>query len=935
MHRQIVSASKRRRLSIAATRGMESLEPRQLLAFVGYNVNFQPASSAPVSGWTPDNGAIFGTRANGQQFGWNVDNSDNTRVRNINPNPLNDRFIHVQRNGSFIWEYALPNGNYDIEVGAGDPGYSDQINHFQVENREVDAPTNGFAGARVTVTDGRLTVSAGPGASNAKLNYISITTAETTPHAAPSDLKVVAQTNASVVLTWKNNSPAADEFIIERRKAGETNWSVAGTVSSSLTSFTDLGVSAVNTYEYRVFAASPGQIPSDKSNVVSVTVLDASNNFESVDIGSPQQAGSTEVLAPGVDYGIYAGGTDVWGKSDQFRFVYKPVTGNFDYSVRIANITRANAGSMAGLMARESLSADSRHIFMRARAGDGMRANYRPTTGGDSLGVGNFIGTFPNEYVRLQRVGNVFTAYASNNGTTWTVITQQTLNLPSTLYFGMAASARTTAEFTYTGASFRGLTDRLAAATKPAAPSNLVATTLQSPYGTLLSWRDNASNEGGFRIERKFGSSWISIGNVDSNMTNFLVLGDSASSVYTYRVVAVNAFGTSVSNEVTYQQAVQLPGMITNVTAENTGEGVFVRWNGAASGGYPDGFIVQRSGGGATVEISPDVYGRYIDASVINGVEYSYRVIAYNASGQSPISNPATIVAQKATAVPTAPTDLQLKITGAGVVTLKWVRNANDAVGIRIERRVAGTTAWQLFVDYPQFGGGQNGYLDESVVAGTTYEYRVFFQNSLGLSDPSNIASIAIPLATGFASYNVGITGGSTNAVVDGRDYDVTGGGADIWGKSDQFRFVAKQITGNFDIRVRVDGISLADVQSMGGLMARASLAADSQNIFVKARADGKNRLTYRTTNGGDSIGYGGSTGKLPQLLRLTRFGDTFAAMVSSDGVYWSTINEITIDMPDTIYVGLAASSHATAATTVKFRDLALYESNAAAGVVA
>jgi hypothetical protein len=117
----------------------------------------------------------------------------------------------------------------------------------------------------------------------------------------------------------------------------------------------------------------------------------------------------------------------------------------------------------------------------------------------------------------------------------------------------------------------------------------------------------------------------------------------------------------------------------------------------------------------------------------------------------------------------------------------------------------------------------------------------------------------------------------------------------------------------------------MADVQSMGGLMARSSLAANSANVFVKTRADGKNRMTYRSSAGAQSTGLGGGTSAFPNgWLRLVRSGNTFTGYSSTNGTTWTVISSVTLALPATMYVGMAASSHTNAAaTTVQFRDLA------------
>ena len=66
------------------------------------------------------------------------------------------------------------------------------------------------------------------------------------------------------------------------------------------------------------------------------------------------------------------------------------------------------------------------------------------------------------------------------------------------------------------------------------------------------------------------------------------------------------------------------------------------------------------------------------------------------------------------------------------------------------------------------------------------------------------------------------------------------------------------------------------------------------------------------------SVHTSGGTGTAPGWVRLVRTGDLFDAYRSADGVSWTKIGSDTIQMGDTVYVGLAATSHnAASATTV------------------
>jgi PKD repeat protein len=84
----------------------------------------------------------------------------------------------------------------------------------------------------------------------------------------------------------------------------------------------------------------------------------------------------------------------------------------------------------------------------------------------------------------------------------------------------------------------------------PLAPSNLVATALSSSQITV-SWKDNSSDELGFKLERKTGSgAWSQIATVSSDKTGYQNSGLQPSTLYSYRVRAYGPGGDSpYSNE--------------------------------------------------------------------------------------------------------------------------------------------------------------------------------------------------------------------------------------------------------------------------------------------------------------------------------------------------------------------------------------------------
>jgi hypothetical protein len=135
-------------------------------------INYQPASVVAPQGYLVDSGLPFSAAGNGYTYGWTTDLSSFAVQQNsaASPDVRYDTAIMLVAGGT--WELAVPNGMYDVKVVAGDGGnLSDQ--KFSVEGvpmmptRTLTNAATRWLAATVTVvvTDGRLTITAGPGGS--------------------------------------------------------------------------------------------------------------------------------------------------------------------------------------------------------------------------------------------------------------------------------------------------------------------------------------------------------------------------------------------------------------------------------------------------------------------------------------------------------------------------------------------------------------------------------------------------------------------------------------------------------------------------------------------------------------------------------------------------------------------------------------------------
>jgi len=182
--------------------------------------------------------------------------------------------------------------------------------------------------------------------------------------------------------------------------------------------------------------------------------------FKQTDIGNPDMKGSSTILDHGIQ--IIAGGTDVWGVKDQFHYLWIEKTGDFDLIACIESLSAPHLYTKAGLMAREELSDNSRHIFFqvfpnnkqRNKNNGGFEFQYRAVKAGEmkaiyparAEGIAEFPVNYPNTWIRLKRSGDEFTGFSSTDGKTWKVYAAYTLTMSKKIYLGMAVTSHNAKE---------------------------------------------------------------------------------------------------------------------------------------------------------------------------------------------------------------------------------------------------------------------------------------------------------------------------------------------------------------------------------------------------------------------------------------------------------------------------------------------------------
>jgi phosphodiesterase/alkaline phosphatase D-like protein len=282
-------------------------------------------------------------------------------------------------------------------------------------------------------------------------------------------------------------------------------------------------------------------------------------------------------------------------------------------------------------------------------------------------------------------------------------------------------------------------------ASLPAAPSDPAATAASSTQ-INVTWKDNSDNESGFLVE--------SITAADTDYRSVVVAAGTTScsfnsltpaTNYLFRVSAYNAIGSSNYSDIAYATTLSSPPTApSNLTASAASSTqINISWRDNSSN--ESGFKIERKtgAGGAYSKIASAAANAtaYSDAGLSSGVTYYYRILAYNASGDSNYSGEAS--ATTLTQSLDAPSNLTAAAVSSNQINLSWQDNSGNESGFRIERK---TGAGGTYSQIAAAAANAVSYSDASGLSpNSTYYYRIAAYNADGNSAYTNEAQATTP----------------------------------------------------------------------------------------------------------------------------------------------------------------------------------------------
>lgn len=161
------------------------------------------------------------------------------------------------------------------------------------------------------------------------------------------------------------------------------------------------------------------------------------------DVGAPPIKGSAEFDAASGEYKITGSGSDIWGKADQFHYVWREMAGDFAVTATAKFLTEGIGHRKAVIMLRKSLDTDSPFIQL-AIHGDGTPSVQFRNSKADNTNTVDFPKEGPGTWkLKLVRQGTTITVWMAKDGAPLRELGHTMNQLGSPILVGLGVSSHT------------------------------------------------------------------------------------------------------------------------------------------------------------------------------------------------------------------------------------------------------------------------------------------------------------------------------------------------------------------------------------------------------------------------------------------------------------------------------------------------------------
>ena len=201
--------------------------------------------------------------------------------------------------------------------------------------------------------------------------------------------------------------------------------------------------------------------------------------WTSVDVGSLLMAGTADYSSGDHTFYVDGSGSDINGTKDQFHYVYQTLTGDGTIVARVRYQSNTDPWAKAGLMFKEAPTAGATFIDALVTpdvssntpntnglnctpdgcdaplppviptVGNGVRMQYSPNSSISPAPLAGY--SYPNKWLKLQRIGNTFWSWQSNDGVNWSPIGHKTLTMATSATVGLFVTSHNVGQLSNVG----------------------------------------------------------------------------------------------------------------------------------------------------------------------------------------------------------------------------------------------------------------------------------------------------------------------------------------------------------------------------------------------------------------------------------------------------------------------------------------------------
>jgi titin len=548
--------------------------------------------------------------------------------------------------------------------------------------------------------------------------------------AVPTGVTATAISSTQINLSWVDAATNETGYMIERRLTSGTVWDDVVTLAAGTTAYSNTGLLDSTGYTYRVSAVAPGGALVSAATVAATTFGPTAvpTGVTATPFSSAQiNLSWTDAATNETGYRIERRQTTGTGSTTAFSLLVNLGAGVATYSntgllaatgytYRVSAVAPGGALMSAADVAATTLAATAAPTGFTATPISKSQINLSwvdAATNETGYKVERRL-TSATEWGAAVSLGAGVTTY--NDTTGLTVATSYTYRVSAIAPWNEMVSAAPVVAATFG---------------ETAVPTGVTAAAFSSTQ-INLSWVDAATNETGYRIERRLTSdtspSALSlVANIAANITSYQNTGLANSTGYTYVVSAIAPGGALVSAATVAATTFGPTAVPTGVTATPFSSArIDLSWTDAATN--ETGYRIERrqtTGTGSTTAFSLLAnlgagVTTYSNTGLLAATGYAYRVSAV-APGGALVS--AAEVAATTFSTTAAPTGFTATPISKSQINLRWVDVATNETGYQVERRLTSATEWGTAVP---LGAGVTTYNDTTgLAAAASYTYRV------------------------------------------------------------------------------------------------------------------------------------------------------------------------------------------------------------------